>query len=107
VELNMPIRQLSRRTRDPEAQSLLERLVAEWQHPDPKASQPIILEEREGPGKTIHVYVIWDDWGSLSGVERSEIIVDAFEQRYGQQESLDLTVAMGLTPVEADRMGIK
>jgi hypothetical protein len=103
----MPVKQLNRRTNDPDAQKLLQRLVSEWQNPDPKAAQPVILEERDERGGSIHIFVIWDDWGSLSNVERSEIVTDAFEQRYGHDETMNLTVAMGLTPIEADRLGIK
>jgi hypothetical protein len=102
----MPVKQLHRRTSDPEVQSLLTRLVEEWRNPNPQAAQPIILEERDERGGSIHIFVIWDDWGALSNVERSEIVTDAFEQRYGSSAILNLTLAMGLTPVEAERLGI-
>jgi hypothetical protein len=102
----MPVRQLKRRLDEPDAQELLRRLVAEWKTPDPNALQPIILEEREGKDRT-QVYVIWDDWGDLSGMERSEIVAEAFEQRYGLEETMSLRSAMGLTAKEADNLGIR
>jgi hypothetical protein len=92
---------------DADAQSLLQRLIAEWKKPDPKAEQPVILEERERPDRSIYVYVIWDDWGPLSAIERSEIVMNAFEKRYGLKESLNVRSAMGLTSREADHLGIK
>jgi hypothetical protein len=102
----MPVRQLKRRIDEPDAQDLLRRLVAEWKNPDPNATHPIILEEREGNDRT-QVFVIWDDWQDLTGIERSEIIVEAFEKRYGIDETLSLRSAMGLTQKEADNLGIK
>ena len=50
--------------------------------------------------------MIWDDWSDLDQVERSEIIMDAFEDRYGKDRACNVTVALGLTPAEAERMGI-
>src|SRR5579884_2324228 len=102
----MPVRQIGPRQPTPAAQELLRRLVGEWEHPDPTATQPVIVEERDGPGQPVHVYVIWDDWADLPAAERSEIVLDAFSQRYGRDASLDVTVAMGLTPAEADRLGL-
>jgi hypothetical protein len=102
----MPVRQLKRRIDEPDAQELLRRLVSEWKNPDPNAAQPVILEEREGKDR-IQVFVIWDDWGDLTGMERSEIVYEAFEQRYGQLEAFNLRSAMGLTQKEADNLGIK
>ncbi len=103
----MPVRQITRKKTSESERELLEKLLIEWRATDSRAQQPVILEEREGPGKPVHIYVIWDDWARLSGIERSEIIMDAYEQHYGHDAALDVTVAMGLTPVEADRMGIK
>ncbi|MDQ3081488.1 MAG: hypothetical protein M3R07_04660 [Gemmatimonadota bacterium] len=102
----MPVKQMGQRQPSPAAAALRERLVAEWRHPDENATQPIILEERGGANQPLHVYVVWDAWADLSGIERSELIVEAFEERYGAQQALNVTVAMGLTMSEADRLGI-
>jgi hypothetical protein len=102
----MPVKKLVRVPRSPNAVSLRQRLAAEWSNPASSAPQPVILEERRGAGQPLHVYVIWDEWAPLGMVERSEIIMDAYEDSHGTAPSLDVTVAMGLTESEADRMGI-
>lgn len=81
-------------------------------HPHPPvellgAQQPIIIDETTGQGLPVHLYVIWDDWLPLGSIERSEVIMDAYEQVHGRGGAVHVTVAMGLTPVEADRLGIR
>jgi hypothetical protein len=102
----MPVRQMGPRQPNPAAQQLRARLAAEWINPT-SAPQPIILEEHDGAGRLSHVYVVWDDWENLTGVERSEIILDACEARYGRAHTMTVTIAMGLTRAEADRFGIR
>ena len=91
----------------PAGQALLNRLVAEWQQPAPGAQQPIIIEESAGQNVPVHLYVIWDDWAPLGSIERSEVIMDAYEQLHGRGSAVNVTIAMGLTPLEADRLGIR
>src|SRR5580692_8772488 len=105
--MTMPVRQMGPRRPNPSARSLTDRLVAEWRAAQSSAAQPIILEQRGGPNQPVHIYVVWDDWEALSGVERSEVIMEAFEERYGKPETLNVTVAMGLTVAEADRLRIQ
>lgn len=102
----MPVKKLTRSGPSPAAQTLLNRLVDEWRQPDPNALQPIILEEAGGQGQPTHLYVVWDDWAPLGSIERSEVIMDAYEQVRGSAGAITVTVAMGLTPIEADRLGI-
>jgi hypothetical protein len=52
-----------------------------------------------------HVYAVWDDWGKLDQQARSELIIEAYWEVF-DVKGLALTVAMGLTPDEAKRMGI-
>ena len=103
----MPVKKMVRTGPSPSAAELTRRLVEEWRNPESTAAQPVILEESQGANQPRHVYVIWDEWEDLSQTERSEIIMDAYEQRYGLEQSLAVTVAMGLTAEEADRMGIR
>lgn len=103
----MPVKKLTRPGPSPAAQALLNRLVDEWRHPDPNATQPIIVEESGGQAQPTHLYVIWDDWAPLGSIERSEVIMDAYEQVRGRASAVNVTVAMGLTPTEADRLGIR
>jgi hypothetical protein len=102
----MPVKQLGPRQPPPAAQALRDRLVAEWKAGNSMATQPVILEEAGRANQPIRVYVVWDDWAQMDAVERSELIMDAFEAVYGRDKSLNVAVAMGLTPAEADRMGI-
>ena len=76
-------------------------------NPDPAAAQPVIIEESAGTSQPVHVYVIWDDWPPLGSIERSEVIMDAYEQVHGRGQTANVTVALGLTPAEADRLGIR
>src|SRR5438552_12108253 len=103
----MPVKKLVRSTPSPAARALLNRLVEEWRQPDPAAQQPIIVEESGGTNQPVHLYVIWDDWAPLGYIERSEVIMDAYEEIHGRNRSSNVTVAMGLTPAEADRLGIR
>jgi hypothetical protein len=103
----MPVRKLSHVAPSPTHALLKDRLLWEWQSTTSTADQPVIIEEDTGANQPVHVYVIWDEWQQLPQLERSEIIMDAFEEKYGQQQSLNVTVAMGLTPIEADRLGIR
>lgn len=86
---------------------LRHQLVEEWQRDEATGNTfPEILEETDPAGRVVHVYVIWDEWRDLDQQQRSELITDAFIAVRGQAAILDLTVAMGLTPEEAKRMGL-
>ena len=99
----MPVEQIPPRKPSPIMAELTRRLVEEWRHPK-ESGQPLILLKCGAEHQPTHVYVIWDDWADLPQQERSEIIMDAFESTHSPEEALDVTVAMGLTPEEADRM---
>lgn len=101
----MPVikRAQTRRSGD---ENLIERLVEEWNHEGSQAPQPTIIEEKDEAGVTRHVYVIWAAWGALDQQARSEVITEAFWRTYGEEQGLELIVAMGLTPDEARRMNL-
>ena len=101
----MPVKPFSQRRTGAYA-SLVDELYDEWQRPNPTANEPVILEDRDRSNKLVHVYVIWSKWAHLDGIERSEIIMDAAEKKLSQSDLLEITIAMGLTPDEAKRMGI-
>ena len=85
---------------------LRKRLVDEWKENGTVQPLPRIREEIDATGRVVHVYVIWEEWGEkLDHNERSEIITEAFWEVFGEK-GLALTIAMGLTPVEAERMGL-
>jgi len=102
----MPVKQYQP-TRPPDQDKLVDRLADEWRTPNPKATEPVILEERISHGDIIHIYVVWSDWEHLTREQRGEIIMDAAERLKPKIEVLKITIAMGLTPDEADRFGIK
>jgi hypothetical protein len=102
----MPIRSKRPAFRHPRADDLLRRLVQEWKQPRDDASEPVIVYEGGTPDRPTHLYVVWSDWGDLNQQERSEIIMEAYEQAKGADAGLHVTVAMGLTPEEAKRMNI-
>jgi hypothetical protein len=84
---------------------LREALQAELKDPQ-DTGEPMIVIDRPSPG-SIHLYVIWSKWEGIEHVIRSRIILDAFESVRGEKEADDVTVSMGLTQEEADRLGLE
>ena len=104
----MPIERRLRRTNPEEKNELARLLHHEWTKPK-KTGQPRIIIEGE-KRQPMHIYVIWDKWAERTQTERSEIIMDVVENLAGPDAipgDSPITVAMGLTVVEAKRMGIK
>lgn len=102
----MPIRETGLHRHDVASEAELRgKLEAELQNPKEKGEPEIIIASPT-PGTT-HLYVIWSQWDDLDQVVRSRIILDAFTAVRGEQEALQVTVSMGLTQAEADRLGIK
>ena len=101
----MPVRRGLRKIRPLAASDLEDRLAKELRHPT-EQGQPLIVEEPPEPAPVSRLVVIWDDWAELSQQDRSETILRAAEQVRGQEATLRITVAMGLTSPEAERMGI-
>ena len=117
LDLNMPIRRRISRTAPQKYENLQKQLAEEWKNPRDDSGQPMIIiigEEHEGI--PIHIYVVWDEWSSISSqTDRSEIIMDTLDQltdpvnvpdSSGFPDIARVTVAMGLTTEEAERMGI-
>ena len=86
-------------------QSLVDTLAKEFRTPSPEDRQPYYQIQQQPPQNRVHITVIWDRWKNLSHQERSEIILDAYEAWRGQGSAEIISVAMGLTTVEADRLG--
>lgn len=90
--------------------AMLARLTQEWERPDPNATEPIIIETSNSlrPQQTpTQLYVIWSEWRDLMPRRRSEMMMDAYIATRGRSSALNVTLAMGLTPQEADNLGIK
>jgi hypothetical protein len=100
----MPIVTIKPQTRAPDEQ-LMQRLVDEWQGKGTEP-RPTIVHEEDEQGVVVHVYVVWTEWGDLDQQARSELITAAYWKVF-EEKGLALTVAMGLTPEEAKRMGVR
>jgi len=84
---------------------LIERLAQEFSTPSPGEQEPLFIEQvQHSPAKNVHLYVIWQTWEHLTNLERSEIIMDAYEKSCGIEKALKVTLAMGLTRKEAKAM---
>lgn len=103
----MPIRPFKLEPRSSSAAALVERLVEEWRNPSDKAPEPIIMVKDSRPKGGVELYVVWSEWATLDQQERSEIIMFAYEQLASEDDAAAVTVALGLTRPEAQRMGIK
>lgn len=101
----MPVRSRLATPRVPGERRLRAELQAELKHPKARG-EPDIVIQRPYPGTT-HLFVIWSTWGELEQMVRSRIILDAYERAKGRREADKVTVAMGLTPMEAERLGMK
>lgn len=102
----MPVKQIVP-SRSVEHDALVSELLAEWKNPNGQAAEPVILEEAGPSRKLSHLYVIWSKWAHVDRVERSEVIMDAAERKLSPPDVLEITIAMGLTAEEADRLGIQ
>ena len=92
---------------DLQSEELRVRLTQEWEHPS-QFAQPVLIEAAgDRLSGSTQLYVIWDDWQALDQRERSEIIMQAYEETHERTDVLRVTVAMGLTAKEAERMGIQ
>jgi hypothetical protein len=89
----------------PEEQNLRAELVDELRGKN-AAGGPEIIIDCPNPFTT-HLYVIWEKWKGLEQIVRSRIILDAYTETEGDKEATKVTIAMGLTQDEADRLGIR
>jgi len=103
----MPVIKRKLHAAHPDHHKLVDELVRHLQQANDLPEYPRIVEEDDRLSQNMHVYVLWDLWGSVSERERSEIILEAYEQARGKVEMLRVSVAMGLTPIEAARMGLE
>ncbi|HWE97803.1 MAG TPA: hypothetical protein VG269_27860 [Tepidisphaeraceae bacterium] len=69
-------------------------------------AEPVILEESSAKGEVVHVYVVWSQWAHLNRDQRGEIVMEVAELVKLRQDLLKITIAMGLTPHEADKFGL-
>ena len=100
----MPVRDQLARNDLPQEGELRAALEAELRAPHAEG-EPVIVIERPNPS-TSHVFVIWFRFDGFEQTVRSRLVLDAYLAAKGEPEAMKVTVAMGLTPAEATRMGI-
>ena len=85
-------------------------IVAEMQRHEgaetPAGAPTICLEEGGPPNNHTHWYAVWDRFAGVGDGTRSRIVLGAIREALGQNEALRAAVAMGLTPEEAEGMGL-
>lgn len=101
----MPVRDTLKRQAVPSEEELRSELKAELVVPKESGEPEIVIERPNNA--TTHLFVIWSKWGDLEQTVRSRIVIDAFAEVRGEDEADKVTVAMGLTPAEAARLGVK
>jgi hypothetical protein len=106
MEVKMSLAQITQHINSQYAE-MEERLVQEWQQPQSGIVEPIIIMEAERQQTPTHLYVIWSEWSNISMRDRSKMILKSYERVEGRCFAHNVTVAMGLTPEEAQQMGIK
>lgn len=105
----MPVRYLNPEV-SVEELTLQHALTDEWSQPSDRSEAPIILLDNDPihPQQAPqHVYVVWDAWVRLNQRERSRLILNSYERVAGLTFAQAVTVAMGLTKDEADKLHIK
>jgi len=84
-------------------EKLLQALIEELQHPKGKG-EPIVLEDYTPETNSRRIHVIWNRWKECDRRLRSGVILDAYKQVFGEDYRKQITLALGVTGIEA--MGI-
>jgi hypothetical protein len=103
----MPVARIINERKKTQPEDLLEILLHEWRAQQEGTGEPLIIEESPLRGELPnHLYVVWSRWGDLTPLERSRLILQAYERYKGREITSRVTLAMGLTPDEAEKIGI-
>ena len=104
----MPVIQRKPSRQHPEHDALVAELVRHLKPaPDDLLPEfPRIIEERVPLSRALRVLVLWDRWQSVREIERSEIILEAYDQARGREAMLQISVATGVTANEALQLGM-
>jgi len=66
---------------------------------------PTIYEDEQRFTDSLHVTVVWNAWTSVPIDDRGAIILDAYHEAGFEDEMRRITVALGVTPKEAEKLG--
>jgi hypothetical protein len=86
-------------------QRLLRELTAELRSPK-ETGQPLILEQEKDRSRAVHVTVVWDEWQPCPPEQRSDLILEAYEQAVGKEYRDRILLANGLTIPHASKLGL-
>ncbi|MCX7049501.1 MAG: hypothetical protein NTX50_28955 [Candidatus Sumerlaeota bacterium] len=103
----MSVKDFRKKAVNADRQALGDIIANELKQPSEDRNQPVIIIEGPVARGSIHVFVVYDEWQDLTPLERSETIMDALEDAWSSEEVINVTVAMGLTTAEADRMSLQ
>jgi hypothetical protein len=87
----------------------------EWEDLVERLRQEITGERKDGPRIYVEpvrgtakrrVTVVWEKWVDVPIEDRGRVIVEAFERAQGAETALAISLALGLTPEDAKKMGI-
>ncbi len=84
----------------------VERVVREQNAQSTRDDEPRVIWEENRFINRVHVTVVWDRWEGVDPEARSRIIVDAVERTRGPEVASRLSLALGVTSEQAQRMGI-
>ena len=84
----------------------IERVVREKNAAPQRPDEPRVIWEEDRYTNRIKVSVIWDRWQGVDPEMRGRIIVDAVERARGQDVARKISLALGVTPEQAERLGV-
>jgi hypothetical protein len=68
---------------------------------------PVIIEEQLPRSNRLRVYVKWARWSGIREDHRTAAILDAYERNLGPEYAKRIVIALGLTPDEANELGVQ
>jgi hypothetical protein len=101
----MPVKMLSNVLENEQYSSLVQRLAEEIREPQDKDPEPIIIRDTGWTGGK-RLYVIWSQWAGVDPRVRGDLILEAYTRATDEGMTKNLSVVLGLTPNEAEKMGL-
>src|SRR5437879_1200894 len=103
----MPVKRIEpKRSEHPDLVNELVRVLQANSPAGPPGEPEITIEELRH-SNSLHVTVIWTRWKGVDPETRGEVILDAIARAFGEADMLRVTQALGATPEEAARLGLR